>query len=70
MNPDLYPIKNLQSEWETRKRCRALNNFQELMQIAVLEWKNISLETYANLLDNYRKKLLKMVSIKGHATDN
>ena len=57
MNPELIPIKKLKSELKIRISCRAPRKLEELMQDAIEGWKNIPLETYANLVKHYRKRL-------------
>lgn len=69
MSPDLNPIENLWQELKVKIRKRAPKNLQELTSVAREEWENISAETTANLVQNYKKRLLAVIKMKGHAID-
>ena len=38
-------------------------------RVSIKEWKKIPVETCANLVRIFRKRLLEVVKVKGHATD-
>lgn len=69
MSPDLNPIENLWAELKMRINGRAPKNLQELEHVAIEEWGNIPTETCSNIIGNYRKRLLKVIKMKGHAID-
>lgn len=69
MSPDLNPIENLWQELKVRVNNRAPKNLQELKRVAVEEWNSISPETTANLIKNYKNRLLSVIKMKGHAID-
>lgn len=69
MSPDLNPIENLWNDLKVRISRRAPKNLKELEQVAIEEWKNIPVNTCANLVKNYRKRLLEVIKMKGHAID-
>ena len=69
MSPDLNPIENLWQELKVRIKKRAPKNLQELKRVAIEEWSSIPPETTSNLVKNYRRRLLKVIKMKGHAID-
>ena len=68
MSPDLNPIENLWRELKVRINKRAPKNLWELKRVAIEEWNNIPPETTSNLCINFRKRLLEVIKMKGHAT--
>lgn len=67
MSPDLNPIENLWGELKVRITRRAPKNLAELEVVAIEEWAKIPPETCSNLIKNYRKRLLEIVKMRGHA---
>ena len=55
-------------EWlEVKLSPGAQKNFYELEQMAVEEWKNISEDSCADLVNNCRKILLEVTKMESHA---
>lgn len=67
-SPDLNPIENL---WRELKVCvaqRQPRNLKDLEKICMEEWAKIPAAVCANLVKNYRKRLISVIANKGFCT--
>ncbi len=67
-SPDHNPIENLWRELKVRVAKRQPRNLNDLKRICKEEWDKIPPEMYANLVDNYKKRLTSVNANKGFAT--
>jgi transposase len=67
-SPVLNPIENLWRELKVRVSQRKPKNLQDLEVICQEEWANIPASTCANLIKDYRKRLLNVIENKGYST--
>ncbi|KAI4903294.1 hypothetical protein NFI96_004871 [Prochilodus magdalenae] len=64
-SPDLNPIENLCRELKVRVAQRQPRNLKALEEICMEEWAKISAAVCANLVKNYRKRLISVIANKG-----
>ncbi len=67
-SPDLHPIENLWRELKVRGAKRQPRNLNDLERICKEEWDKIPPEMCANLVTNYKKRLISVIDNKGFAT--
>lgn len=67
-SPDLNPIENLWRELKVRVSKRQPKNLKDLELICKEEWAKIPVSTCANLIKDYRKRLLNVIENKGYST--
>ncbi|KAI4872079.1 hypothetical protein NFI96_008296 [Prochilodus magdalenae] len=64
-SPDLNPIENLWRELKVRVAQRQPRNLKALEEICMEEWAKIPAAVCANLVKNYRKRLISVIANKG-----
>ena len=67
-SPDLNPIENL---WREQKVCiaqRQPRNLKDLEKVCMEEWAKIPAADCANLVKNYRKRIISEIANKGFCT--
>ena len=69
MSPDLKQIENLWQQLKVNINSRAPKRLQELKRVSIEEWSTIPHETTSNLVENYKKRLLSVIQMKGYAFD-
>ena len=69
ISPDLNPFEKLWQQLKVKIKNRDPKSLQELKLVDIEEWSAIAPETTSNLIKNYRKRLLSVIKMKGHATD-
>ncbi|TKS70026.1 Transposable element [Collichthys lucidus] len=67
-SPDLNPIENLWRELKVRVAQRQPRNLKDLEKICTEEWAKIPAAVCANLVKNYRKRLICVIANKGFCT--
>lgn len=67
-SPDLNPIENLWRELKVRVAQRQPRNLKALEEICMEEWAKIPAAMCANLVKNYRKRLISVIANKGFCT--
>lgn len=67
-SPDLNPIENLWRELKVQVAKRQPKNLKDLELICKEEWAKIPASTCANLIKDYRKRLLSVIENKGYST--
>ncbi|KAI4899494.1 hypothetical protein NFI96_000370 [Prochilodus magdalenae] len=67
-SPDLNPIENLWRELKVRVAQRQPRNLKALEEICMEEWAKIPAAVCANLVKNYRKRLISVIANKGFCT--
>ena len=67
-SPDLNPIENLWRELKVRVAQRQPQNLKALEEICKEEWAKIPAAMCANLVKNYRKRLISVIANKGFCT--
>ncbi|KAI4904455.1 hypothetical protein NFI96_001674 [Prochilodus magdalenae] len=65
-SPDLNPIENLWRELKVRVAQRQPRNLKALEEICMEEWAKIPAAVCANLVKNYRKRLISVIANKGN----
>ena len=68
-SPDLNPIGNLWYDLKMAEHERNPSNLKELEQFWQEEWKQISVERCATLIDTYPKRLAAVIAAKGGSTE-
>ena len=68
-SPDLNQIENLWKKLKIRIGRRQPKTLQQLEEVCVEEWNNIPTEVCANLVVNYRKRLVSVIKNNGHVID-
>ena len=68
-SPDLNPIENLWRLLKVKLMKREPRNIAELEVICQEEWKKITVEECTILVENYNKRLNKVLALKGHTID-
>ncbi|KAI4894875.1 hypothetical protein NFI96_008647 [Prochilodus magdalenae] len=63
-SPDLNPIENLWRELKVRVAQRQPRNLKALEEICMEEWAKIPAAVCANLVKNYRKRLISVIANK------
>uniref|UniRef100_A0A674C1X2 Tc1-like transposase DDE domain-containing protein n=1 Tax=Salmo trutta TaxID=8032 RepID=A0A674C1X2_SALTR len=64
-SPDLNPIENL---WYDLKIARQPRNLKDLEKVCMEEWAKIPAAVCANLVKNYRKRMISVIANKGFYT--
>ncbi|KAI4896579.1 hypothetical protein NFI96_002905, partial [Prochilodus magdalenae] len=67
-SPDLNPIESLWRELKVRVAQRQPRNLKALEEICMEEWAKIPAAVCANLVKNYRKRLISVIANKGFCT--
>ena len=68
-SPDLNPIENLWRELKVRVQAKEPKTLNELEQYCEDEWSKIPGKVCKNLICNYKKRLLSVITTKDHAID-
>uniref|UniRef100_A0AAZ3PBD3 Tc1-like transposase DDE domain-containing protein n=1 Tax=Oncorhynchus tshawytscha TaxID=74940 RepID=A0AAZ3PBD3_ONCTS len=67
-SPDLNPIENLWRELKVRIAQRQPRNLKDLEKVCMEEWAKIPAAVCANLVKNYRKRMISVIANKGFCT--
>uniref|UniRef100_A0AAY5KGU3 Transposase Tc1-like domain-containing protein n=1 Tax=Esox lucius TaxID=8010 RepID=A0AAY5KGU3_ESOLU len=67
-SPDLNPVKNLWRELKVRIAQRQPRNLKDLEKVCMEEWAKIPAAVCANLVKNYRKRMISVIANKGFCT--
>ncbi|CDQ92657.1 unnamed protein product [Oncorhynchus mykiss] len=67
-SPDLNPIENLWRELKVRIAQRQPQNLKDLEKVCLEEWAKIPAAVCANLVKNYRKRMISVIANKGFCT--
>ncbi|CDQ82348.1 unnamed protein product [Oncorhynchus mykiss] len=67
-SPDLNPIENLWRELKVRIAQRQPRNLKDLEKVCMEEWAKIPAAVCANLVKNYRKRMISVIAKKGFCT--
>uniref|UniRef100_A0AAY5K846 Transposase Tc1-like domain-containing protein n=1 Tax=Esox lucius TaxID=8010 RepID=A0AAY5K846_ESOLU len=67
-SPDLNPIENLWKELKVRIAQRQPRNLKDLEKVSMEEWAKIPAAVCANLVKNYRKRMIAVIANKGFCT--
>ena len=68
-SPDLNPIENLWRTLKLRVMQRKPKNLIQLEEYCQEEWAKITTEECNNLVENYEKRLRKVIKAKGYTID-
>ena len=68
-SPDLNPIENLWRTLKLRVMERKPKNLVQLEDYCQEEWAKITAEECNKLVENYNKRLMKVIKAKGHTID-
>ena len=69
ISSDLNPLENQWNELRVRINRWSPKYLQEFERITIKVWKAIPEKTCLNLINVFRKRLLQVIKIRGHATD-
>uniref|UniRef100_A0AAY5JVH9 Tc1-like transposase DDE domain-containing protein n=1 Tax=Esox lucius TaxID=8010 RepID=A0AAY5JVH9_ESOLU len=67
-SPDLNPIENLWRKLKVRIALRQPRNLKDLEKVCMEEWAKIPAVVCANLVKNYRKRMISVIANKGFCT--
>ena len=67
-SPDLNPIENLWRELKVRVAQQQFQNITALEELYMEEWAKIPAAVCANLVKNYRKRMISVIANKGFCT--
>ena len=67
-SPDLNPIENLWRELKVRIAQWQPRNLKDLEKVCMEEWAKIPAAVRANLVNNYRKRMISVIANKGFCT--